>query len=168
MLRLEKQWPHFSNGRGDVTLTGLLDYLSSRIEGLSKPMMHNFLRSVSVDAENSRRNIDDLIDRESQLGALVDEVKKCVEAGLLRRGEPAAIAYVMLAGTGYEPVMYGLMFGSETKCDTVAILQTVLGPLVTRRGKSQLMAYVDKSRTSAADDPTTPSLQTYMKKAIAV
>lgn len=168
MLRLERQWPHFTNGPGEATLVGLMDYLSSRVAGLSKPAMHNFLRSASVDAENSRGNIAYLIERESHLGALIGEVQKCVDAGLLRRGDPSAIAYVMLAGSGYEPVMYGLMFGSDATCDTAAILKMVLGPLVTKRGKAQLKAYIDKSRITGADEATKPSLQAYMKHAAAV
>lgn len=165
MQGLGKVWPLVADERGPAALVGLMDHLSDRIAELSKPTLHNFWRTAGVDAEHLRGHMQESIEREGHLGALVDEVQRCMDAGLLRQGDPCGFAYVMLAGSGYEPVVYGLLFGRDTTCAAPAIIEAVLGPLVTDRGRAELSAYIDQLKAGGPAEPSKPSLLGYLQSA---
>lgn len=156
-------WPLVSGETGPATLACLMDHLTNRVARLSRPVLHNFWRSSSIDAEHFRGHVQDSIDREGHLGALVDEVQRCMDAGLLRQGDPCSFAYVMLAGSGYEPVVYGLLFDRDTTRGAAAIMEAVLSPLVTDRGRAELAAYIDKLKPDNAPKTNEPSLLEYLR-----
>lgn len=153
MLQYSRRaWPNLAQNSGPPTLFHLMDFLSERISGLSTPTMHNFWRSVGVDMIDSRTIMWNPTQQTKHLGAIVDEVQRCMDAGLLRRGDPQAFAYLILAGGGYEPVVYSLLFGPDATGGAAAILEAVLSPLVTELGQAELTAYVNKSKTNGAPE----------------
>jgi len=159
-------WPNLTNDPDPPSLTHLMDFLSERMAGLATPRMSNFWRSVSVDTPHVENVMEQMLHRTDHLSTIVEEVRRCMDQGLLRRGDPKAVAYLILAGTGYEPLAYGLLFGLDATCGAAAILEAVLGPLVTGLGQAELNSFVAKSRSNGPpDEAARPSLLRYLKSA---
>ena len=160
----KRSWPDIAHGDGLAGLSRLIEFLADRIVGLSTPSMKNFLRHLSTDRAHSRAVMQKSIGDTPHLGEIVDEVQRCMDADLLRAGDPYAVSYLLMAGTGYEPVVYGLLFDIEVACGAPVIIEMVLTPLVTERGANELAAYVASSKTNGApDEADRPSLLNYMR-----
>jgi AcrR family transcriptional regulator len=159
-----ESWPDIAHDLGPPSLLPLLEFLTDRISGLSTPSMRNFWRSVCADATHVHNVMQRSLQGTSHLGDIVDEVERCMEGGLLRQGDPLGFAYLILAGSGYEPAVYSLMFSRDATPGAVAILETVLSPLVTEAGQAELAAYVAKSKAgSPGDEAAKPSLLGYLR-----
>jgi hypothetical protein len=69
-----------------------------------------------------------------------------------------------MAGTGYEPVVYGLLYGSAAATSPSAIVEAVLTPLVTEMGREELDTFIGRPASEAAnEDPPRPSLLEYLR-----
>jgi AcrR family transcriptional regulator len=162
-----RRWPEIADGVQEVGLTCLLEFLTDRIHQLATPTMKSFWRNVSEDAANvpqaqglTRKALQDA----SRMDKVVDEVRRCMESGLLRQDDPYAVTYLIMAGTGYEPVVYSLMFGAAGGADAPAIIHTVMSPLVTEVGRTELAAYVSRNRSNLPpEDPEPPSLIGFLR-----
>jgi AcrR family transcriptional regulator len=160
----KRTWPDIAQGEGPATLSRLIEFLADRIVGLSTPSMKNFWRHVSEDHAHTQAVMQKSVGDTPHLGEIVDEVQRCMDAGLLRAGDACAVGYLILAGTGYEPVVYGLLFDIEAACRAPAIIEMVLTPLVTDLGAEELAAYVASSKTNGdPDEADRPSLLNYMR-----
>lgn len=159
-----KDWPALARDTQPASLSKLLAFLSDRIVGLSTPAMHNFWRSVSTDTVHVENVMQHSVFGSDRLDTIIDEVEQCMDEGLLRRSDPTAATYLLLAGTGYEPVVYGLLFGRETGGEAAAIINAVLGPLVTELGQAELTAFVEASKSNAPQEEVPkPSLLEYLR-----
>jgi AcrR family transcriptional regulator len=144
------KWPVLTRTGTPTTLFPLMNFLNERIAGLSKPSMHNFWRSVSSDTTHVEQVMKHSLLDTDRLGVMVEEVQVCMDEGLLRAGDPSAVAYLLLAGTGFEPVVYGLLYGRAAAATPSAILEAVLSPLVTDLGHEELIAFVGRPNSDAA------------------
>jgi AcrR family transcriptional regulator len=159
-----KSWPALTHDAGPGSLSNLLAFLSERIAGLSTPVMDNFWRSVSTDTAHVENLMQHAVLGTDRLDAIIDEVKRCMDAGLLRRSDPTSVAYLLLAGTGYEPVVYGLLFGRDTSCNAAAIVEAVLSPLVTEQGQTELTSFVNGSKSNRPPEAVAkPSLLEFLR-----
>jgi AcrR family transcriptional regulator len=159
-----KNWPALAQAPGPGSLANLLAYLSERISSLSTPVMQNFWRSVSTDTTHVEKVMQDSVLGTDRLAAIVDEVERCMDAGLLRRSDPSAVAYLLLAGTGYEPVVYGLLFNPDAGYNAPAIIDAVLSPLVTEQGRVELTSFVNASKSNGPpEEGAKPSLLEYIR-----
>jgi AcrR family transcriptional regulator len=119
-------------------LAGLISYFLGRVLYLGSPEAHNLIRSAPHNREAVRRNIEQSIQMRSQLGEVVAEVESCIASGLLKKADPQAIAYVLHAASGFEPVMYGQLFSEDLALEPAAIIRTVFSVLVTRKGRKAM------------------------------
>jgi len=123
---------------GQPGLAGLVSYFLGRALYLGSPEAHNLIRSAPHNREAVRRSVGQSIRMRSQLGEVVAEVESCISAGLLKKGDPQAIAYVLYGASGFEPVMYGQIFSEDTAVAPAEIVRTVFSVLVTAKGRKAL------------------------------
>jgi len=123
---------------GPPGLAGLISYFLGRVLYLASPEAHNLIRSAPHNREAVRRSVGQSIQMHSQLGDVVAEVESCISSGLLKKGDPQAIAYVLYAASGFEPIMYGQLFSEDIACAPAAIVRTVFSVLVTGKGRKAL------------------------------
>lgn len=161
-----RDWPVLKRASAPNTLFPLMSFLSSRITRLSTPAMNNFWRSVSSDTKHVEQVMQQSLLDTDQLGAIIEQVELCMNEGRIRSGEPGAVAYLLMAGTGYEPVVYGLLYGRQAACPTAAILEAVLSPLVTELGRQELSAFVAGLKGGdRSGEAMRPSLLGYLQDA---
>jgi AcrR family transcriptional regulator len=157
-------WPVLTRTGTPTTLFPLMTFLVERIGGLSKPSMHNFWRSVSSDTTHVEKVMQHSLLGPDRLGVMVEEVQLCMDEGLLRAADASAVAYLLMAGTGFEPVVYGLMYGRAAATSPIAIVEAVLSPLVTELGRQELAAFVGRPKPDAAGEASPrPSLLGFLR-----
>ena len=93
---------------------------------------------------------------------LTTEVSRCMNAGLLRVGDPHAVAFLMYAGISYEPMLYNLMCRLPIELDAVAILRSVFHPLTTALGASALNDRLADIARSITPDDAPATLHAFM------
>jgi AcrR family transcriptional regulator len=158
------KWPELTREHAPTTLFPLMNFLTARIAGLSRPRMHNFWRSVSSDTTHVEKVMQNSLLDIGRLGVMVEEVQACMDEGLIHAGDASAVAYLLMAGTGYEPVVYGLLYGRAAATSPSAIVEAVLTPLVTDTGRKELAAFIGRPAAEAAnEDPPRPSLLEYLR-----
>jgi AcrR family transcriptional regulator len=123
---------------GRSGLAGLVSYFLGRALYLGSPEAHNLIRSAPHNREAVRRSVGQSIQMRSQLGDVVAEVESCISSGLLKKGDPQAIAYVLYAAAGFEPIMYGQIFSEDPAVEPAEIVRTVFSVLVTAKGRKAL------------------------------
>ena len=148
-VRLKEIAPTWSlvPGAGRSGLAGLISYFLGRALYLGSPEAHNLIRSAPHNREAVRRSVEQSIQMRSQLGDVVAEIESCISSGLLKKGDPQAIAYVLYAASGFEPIMYGQLFRDDLAFNPAAIVRTVFSVLVTEKGRKAL------DRLLPADEP---------------
>jgi AcrR family transcriptional regulator len=119
-------------------LDGLISYFLGRAAYLGSRETHTLIRSASHNHDAVQRNMPQSILERSQLGDVIAKVEHCMDAGILKRGDPQAVSYVLYAACGYEPVMYGLLFSDGNALRPTTIVRTVLSTLLTAKGRKQL------------------------------
>ena len=139
-VRLKEIAPAWSLGPigAPSGLAGLVSYFLGRVVYLGTPEAHNLIRSAPHNREAVRRNVGQSIQMRSQLGDVVAEVESCISSGLLKKGDPQAIAYVLYAASGFEPIMYGQIFSDDIAVEPAEIVRTVFSVLVTAKGRKAL------------------------------
>lgn len=139
-VRLKEIAPAWSLAPGAERsgLAGLVSYFLGRVLYLGSAEAHNLIRSAPHNREAVRRSVGQSIQTRSQLGDVVAEVERCISSGLLKKGDPQAIAYVLYAASGFEPIIYGQLFSDDTAFEPAAIVQTVFSVLVTGKGRKAL------------------------------
>jgi AcrR family transcriptional regulator len=168
----ESAWLHNLSGpswsvredSNNSPLLDLMEFFTQRIVGLTRLGTLTYLNSSRMRNSEVRRDVDRKIERNAPLGAIVDKTRNAIQAELLRPGDPEKVAYLLMAGAGFEPVMYTLLFGAAAVVDTRAILDNVFSPLVTSRGQEELGAYLERLPT-LADQASGPSLASYLHQA---
>ena len=111
------------------------------IAGHCKPELRTLIRSCTHEPmpyKETQANIR----ADSLLDELLTEVKRCMDCGLIREGNPREFAYLMIAGSGYEAIMHSLLFNGDLTRSTLLLVQTILGPLVTDKGRAELDRHV--------------------------
>jgi AcrR family transcriptional regulator len=136
-------WATIDRESSDCPLEDLLDYLAARIHMLSQEHVPYLMQGNSIHFNELRPKISDRITHGLQVSGITQKVRTCMDLGLLRAGEPHELAYILLAGTGYEPVVYraAMDMDSSPRCDR--ILKVVVTPFVTDEGRERLDAYLD-------------------------
>jgi len=139
-VRLKEIAPAWSlvQDAGRSGLAGLIFYFLERALNLGSPETHNLIRSAPHNREAIRRSVEQSVKMRSQLGEVVAEVESCISSGLLKKGDPQAIAYVLYAASGFEPIMYGQIFNHDLAFEPDAIVRTVFSVLVTGKGRKAL------------------------------
>jgi AcrR family transcriptional regulator len=143
-------------------LAPLLDYFADRIATLGSVEVRNVLRYGGAEPGALQGSYEVALRRNRSLASVIREVRQAMEAGLLRDGDPADLAFLMMAGTGFEPVMYGLLFGDEVGRYPTAILRSVFAPLVTPRGGVELRAYLESLEAANPERPG-PALTGFLR-----
>jgi hypothetical protein len=116
-------------------LAGLVSCFLGRAVYLGSVEAHHLIRSAPHNREAVRRSIEQGMQTRSQLGDVVAEVESYIESGLFKKADPQAVAYVLYAASGFEPIMYGQLFSEDPAFEPVAIIRTVFSVLVTEKGR---------------------------------
>jgi AcrR family transcriptional regulator len=138
------------------SLNTLLGFAEARIRTLASPVRRGAIRAISAQPELAEPLIDCLKSQEcGRVTRLIQtEIAACVEAGVLRRLDTQVIAYMIMAVTAYEPLVYGLLYGDDKSVDIMRLLRKVFTPLVTEVGEMQLRAYFGEVDKDAAPFPS--------------
>jgi AcrR family transcriptional regulator len=129
-------WPVLRPGEPG-SLSGLLGYACDRIDYLSSMQTYGYLRSGAAEKE-FRAFAQSALTQCNPFVGVTQEVRRAMDAGLLRRTDALAAAYAICAGVGFEAVTHGLLFGSDATVDRLLIVRLIFTPLVTRKGCKQL------------------------------
>lgn len=157
--------PELASDETTTSLHPLLAYFTARVWSLSSPEVRNLFLSGGVDAEALRSGFQASVTHDGRLEAVVQEVERCIEAGLLRPGDPRDIAYLMWAGAGFQPIVYGLVFGDDAGFYPVDILRAVFTPLATRRGAGEVRRFL-ADLAKASPDHEGPAVTRYLREAL--
>jgi AcrR family transcriptional regulator len=156
--------PALPAAEGPPSLRPLLAYFAGRIQSLASVEVRNLLRGAGVDVEALRSGFTAAVGRAGRLETVVREVRRAMRAGLLRDGDPRDATFLMWAGVGFQPLLYGLVFGDEAGFYPVDILRAVFTPLVTPRGQAELTAYLAELAATSPERPG-PSVTQYLRQA---
>ena len=129
-------------------LEKLLAYVEARARWFARPEQRKVSRSM-VSPFARMRNVVAARMREERgymQDMLAHIVKMAVEAGLLREVGEDVIVYNIMAGTIYEPLLFGLIFGEETVVRFEDVVRKVFTPLVTEVGRVELEKFLSKMR----------------------
>ena len=143
-LSLSQRQPPLPNlADADDPLDALLRYAVERIDYLlHQPTARYAQPPRNVDAQRVRTLTRTAIERHDPTSLVLAAVEQAVTAGTLRPGDPRAIAYLICAATGFEPVVHQLMFGAEAALAVEPIVRLVFTPLVTDAGGDRLDRFV--------------------------
>ena len=137
LKKLHNRWA-MPAASGKASLQDLIRYFLDRAKELGDISSLNLLRSATHNSETVPRYVMNTISSESKLSLIVQEVRACMDAGLLKSGNPKSVAYVIYAGCGFEPVTYGLLFGADEHRDPSVMVRTVFSVLTTPAGTREL------------------------------
>lgn len=151
-------WPPLPNDHPGKPFEGLLAYAEARARWFARPEQRRVSRSVVSPSGPVRKAVaDDMLGKyRLTTAALARVVSHCVAAKSLRALDPDAVAYGILAGTIYEPLVFGLICGEDTEVDFPTMIRKIFTPLVTAKGRREL-----ESRIQRMASPEAPLLQEF-------
>jgi AcrR family transcriptional regulator len=126
------------------SLTSLLSYARDRISSMAGIAdIQNYRKPPeAIDQKRLRVITRNLVRRVNPIPWLKPVVAQAMKAGLLRRGDAEAVAYVIWTAAGWEAAMLHLLFDAEFAIDPGPIIRKVFTPLVTRRGHAGMSAFL--------------------------
>ena len=143
----------------EPNLSYLVDYLLEVFEALTDPTIALLITPAAPASPSGFKPWEHTgLDFET----LTTEVSRCMNAGLLRVGDPHAVAFLMYAGISYEPMLYNLMCRQPIELDAVAILRSVFHPLTTALGASALNDRLADIARSITPDDAPATLHAFM------
>ena len=156
--RGETIWPRpmvHKNTNKD-SFTNLLTYLAERVTYLCSHRCTNLLRATishpRVDTEAMKKRLQDL----DQLSLLAEQTKIAMRCGDIKKSDPDAVAYTILASVSFEPIMINLLLHETV--DPPALIRTAMSCHVTEQGRKALDAWFDKaSKDGKSWDPLSAS-----------
>jgi len=118
------------------SLQSLLSYACDRIRSVSEiPDIQNYYKPPKrIDKKRLRGITRGLVRRATPLPTLKPAVEQAMQAGLLRRTDAEATAYLIWTALGWEAAMLGFLYDSEVEIDPAEVIRMVFTPLVTREG----------------------------------
>ena len=144
---------------GAPSLAYLVDYLLELFETLTGPAIGLLTTPAAGAAASGYKPWEHT---GLDFAAITAEVSRCMEAGLLRRGDPHAVAFLLYAGISYEPMLYNLMCREPIALDAAAILRSIFDPLTTDRGAAALRVRLAQIARPPCDDAAPATLHAYM------
>jgi AcrR family transcriptional regulator len=142
--------------RDGSPLERLLAYAEARARWLAAPEQRKVTRSLLCEHERVGHLVRDDMTAQYVLTtkALSQSIRKCLAAGLLREFGEEALAHNILAGTIYEPLVFGLVYGEEAPVDFADILRKVFTPLVSDKGAFELGRYLNRMSRALQENTT--------------
>ncbi|GLR68416.1 hypothetical protein GCM10010909_30970 [Acidocella aquatica] len=127
-------------------LEKLLAYVEARTRWFARPEQRKVSRSMVSPFARMRKIVAARMqdERAYMQDMLTHIVKMTVDVGLLRDVGDDVIVYNIMAGTIYEPLLFGLIFGEETVVRFEDVVRKVFTPLVTEAGKVELDKFLGK------------------------
>jgi AcrR family transcriptional regulator len=142
--------PRFQAQESGCPLERLLSYTEARARWLAGTKQRKISRSVVAPNDRMRHLVSEDLRNEAlyTVEVLSLTIQSSMNAGLLRPLEPETVVYNIMAGTIYEPLVFGLIFGEETPVHYAHMLRHVFTPLVTAKGRQVLEKFLQHMATA--------------------
>ena len=138
---------------GPPSLEFVLDYLSELFQTLTSPQLTMLMTPADATRATGYMPMEHT---GPDFDSIVREISRCMDAGLLRAGDPHAFGFLVMAGVSYEPIWYNLTCRIRTPLDLRSILLSIFSPLTTEKGAEALQAYLTRLE-SPIPEPSAPA-----------
>ena len=133
---------------GMSALEAIVDFGVRRVTYLCDPHSRNLTALTLVAADRAREGLKKLFRERDQAIGLEQLVRMAMNEGTLRVTSTRSAVHCILSAMSFEPILMNLYF--RRRVDILALLRTVLDPLLTVGGREELEPLLQRYDRNAA------------------